>query len=312
MDNTSVIIGRSNLKLGQSVAKHLDAMIVNCKFGDFSNGEISFDIYDTNEIKDKHVFFIQTNISNEKSVNDYYIEALHVGDTCSRLGALSINLVYANFPYSRSDKLNFTRYSIMSTVVYNGLKNVGYNKIFSVDIHSQCNNGISNILTDDLFIRYINDNVFNDGRDDYILISPDLGGFKRVKYYADKLGVACGLMDKQRDYSKNNTVLKNTLLYGDINHKNVIIIDDMADSMGTLFSAISALKTYEIKDIIILVTHGIFTGNAINSINECNEIKKIITSNTIDQEKNLSVCQKLRVIDVSKLISDNIKNGTFY
>lgn len=310
-----LIIGRSNLDLGKKISEASGLKILNYTIGNFSNGEISFDIYCPEDIIGKNVYFVQTNITNTKSVNDYYVESLQVADACIRLGALSISIVYAHFPYSRSDKKDPTKYSIMSSVILEGLKNVGYSRIICIDLHSLQIEGMSkipllNISTVDYFSDYLKNNLIGNDVNNFVLISPDVGGYKRIKSYSEKLGLSCGVMDKKRDYSRNNTVLKNDLLFGDIENKHVILIDDIADTMGTIFSAIETLINHNISNITILVTHGIFSGKAIELINDCDKIKSVITSNTIDQQNNCLLCDKLTVIDVSKLICNSI--FTFY
>jgi ribose-phosphate pyrophosphokinase len=116
-------------------------------------------------------------------------------------------------------------------------------------------------------------------------------------------------MDKQRDYTQPGVVSKSVLVAGDIDiiGRTAIVIDDIADSMGTMIAAVKDLVTHGIKDVIVVVMHGILSGAAIERINSCNEILHVIVTNTIDQTQNLEKCPKLMVVDTSPLFGEVIR-----
>ena len=316
MENIKLIAGRSNPILAQKIADYLELKLVKCKIIDFSNGEVYFEIQEN--VRGKIVYFIQTGAGDEiRSINDYHVEALQVADACRRSGASSIGIIYATFPYARSDKKDKPRVSIMSAVIANGLKDAGYSRIISMDIHAAQTQGVTTISFDNLYainlhIENLRKTLFmglnqDEINEKYILVAPDMGSSKRIRAYANKLQMECSVMDKQRDYSKPGTVAKSVLMGGDITNKTAIIIDDMADSMGTMISAINDLVSHGVKDVIVIVTHGIFSGPAIDRINNCKYINQVITTNTIDQTINCQRCSKLSVVDTSSLFAEVIK-----
>lgn len=148
---------------------------------------------------------------------------------------------------------------------------------------------------------YINSN--------YILCSPDAGGIKRVEAWANLLKMDYVVMHKQRDYKTKNKI-SSTKLIGDpasLVDKTVVLVDDMADTMGTMCATIDELSKYNIKDCIVIVTHGYFSGEALTRINNHDKIKYVICTNTIDQNDNMEKCPKIKTVDLSGLIFDIIQ-----
>lgn len=317
MNNVKLIAGRANPELAKNIANHLNLPLVKCKNIDFSNGEIYIEIEEN--IRASDVYFITTGAiswDRKYSTNDGYVEAIQVADACRRAGVKSIGIVYALFPYARSDKKDKSRVSIMTSVISNGLKNSGYNKIISMDIHSGQIQGTTDISFDNLYavklhMNALKDKVFNMSSPEeinnrYVLVSPDVGGSKRIRDYAERLEMMYAIMDKQRDYSKPNTVAKSVLI-GTVVGKTAIILDDILDTLSTVLNAINDLMNHGAKDVIIVATHGILSGPAIERINNCNDIKMVIVTNTIDQKLNLEKCEKLTVVDVSSLFGKVIE-----
>ena len=316
MNNVKLIAGRSNPLLARKIADYLGLTLVRCKIVDFSNGEVYFEIKEN--IRGKKVYFIQTGAgAGGRSINDHHVEALQVADACIRSDVDSIGIIYATFPYSRSDKKDKPRVSIMSSVIANGLKEAGYSRIICMDIHSAQTQGVINVPFDNLYaIKLHIDNLKQDLlsgltheeiNQNYVLVAPDMGSSKCIRAYASKLLMECSVMDKQRDYSKHGTIAKSVLMGGNVKGKTAIIVDDMADSMGTIMSATSDLVSHGARDVIVVVTHGIFSGPAIERINTCSHIKRVITTNTIDQTTNCELSPKIHVIDTSSLFGEVIR-----
>lgn len=143
----------------------------------------------------------------------------------------------------------------------------------------------------------------------YILCSPDAGGIKRVEAWANILKIDYVVMHKQRDYKTQNKI-SSTKLIGDpasLVNKTIILVDDMADTMGTMCATIDELTKYNIKNCIIIVTHGYFSAQALDKINKHDKIKYVICTNTIDQSENMTKCSKIKVVDLSGLIFNVIQ-----
>lgn len=320
MDNIRLIAGRSNPDLANKISQYLGIPLVKTKIIDFANSEIYVEIQEN--IRGKKIYFIQTGAKFDgRSVNDHHMEALQVADACIRCDVKSIGIIYAMFPYARSDKKDRPRVSTMCSVIANGLKDIGYSRIISSDIHSAQLQSIVQLPFDNLYdIKYqistleqrvFNDMTFNEIKEKYVLVSPDAGGIRRITDYSNRLQLNFAVMSKQRDYMNANTVLKSELLTNiDVRGKTAILIDDILDSGSTLIAAMSDLKEHGIKDCIVIVSHGIFSGQAIDRLNNCDFITKVITTNTVDQSDNLSNCNKLYVTDIAPLFGEVIKRIT--
>lgn len=319
MDTVKLIAGRSNPQLAQDIAKYLGLELVKCKIIDFADGEIYVEIQEN--IRGMNVYFIQTGAKSADgkfSVNDSYVEAIEVADACRRSDAASIGVIYATFPYARSDKKDKPRISIMSSVIANGLKDAGYQRIICMDIHAGQTQGVTTIPFDNLFainlhIENLRKTLFNglsqeQINEKYILVAADLGGSKRIRAYAEKLGMLSAVMDKQRDYSKPGTVSESVLVTKhSVLGKTAIVVDDMADSMGTMIAAVDDLVDHGIEEVIVIITHGFFSYPAIDRINNCKHIKNVIVTDTIDQSVNITKCSKLLVVNTSALFGEVIK-----
>jgi ribose-phosphate pyrophosphokinase len=143
----------------------------------------------------------------------------------------------------------------------------------------------------------------------FVLVSPDVGGTKRVEAYAVRLGLGHVIMHKHRNYDKPGTVDGTTLVgrSGDITGKTAIIIDDIIDSMGTMVAAANELKRFGVDEVIVLVTHGVFSGLAFDRINNCEFIKKVIVTNSLPQISNMKKSPKLEVVDTSDVFISVIR-----
>lgn len=309
MDNVKIIAGRSNKPLAQSISFHLGKQLVNCTIDSFANGEIKVEINEN--VRGSHVFIIQTGGSdNDNSINDYLVETLLLIDALKRADASKVDVVIACFPYARSDKKDKRGTPIGASMVANILKASGCDRVISMDLHAGQIQGYTNLPFDNLYgIKLHIDNLQNtlfkglssdEINNKYVLVSLDLGGSKRTKEYAKRLNMSYALMDKQRDYSKSNTVLKSVLV-GNVKNMICLCIDDMVDTMGTCLAGMTDLQEHGAKSAIVLATHGVLSGPAAKRINECDFIDQVIVINTLDQTKNLQIIPKLQVIDSSSL-----------
>jgi ribose-phosphate pyrophosphokinase len=183
MDNIRLITGRSNEKLAHCIASYLGKPLVNCKIIDFANGEIYVEIEEN--VRGRDVYFIQTGSGFEgRSINDHYMEAIQVADACRRSDVKSICIIYALFPYARSDKKDKPRVSIMSSVIANGLEQAGYSRIITMEIHAPQSQGVTKLPFDNLYgknihISNLKKTIFKNLTEDeikskFVLVAPDL------------------------------------------------------------------------------------------------------------------------------------------
>lgn len=321
MDKVALISGRSTPALAAAISASLNLPLVKCNIIDFANGEINIEILEN--IRDKIVYFIQTGASSadgKRSINDHYVEAIQMADACRLSGVRHVGIIYATYPYARSDKKDKPRASIMSAVIARGLKGAGFHRIICMDVHAGQTQGVSKIPFDNLYainlhVKNLQATVFagmttEEINEKFILIAPDAGGVRRIRGYAKKLGMRHVIMTKQRDYSQAGVVEKSELIGGNVSGKVAILVDDMGDTMGTAIAAINDLKGHGITSVIVVFTHGVFSGAAMERINNCEMISQVIVTDTIDQSVNMAKCPKLKVVTTAPLFGEVIKRLT--
>lgn len=315
-----ILSGNSHKKLAIKICNLLDKPLSDCTIKDFSNTEIKVDINEN--IRNKHIFIVESGTygyGKDKSINDYFMETLIIIDACRRSNPKSINLLLPCYPYARQDKKEDSREPITAKLIANLLTTAGINRLLVVDLHSPQIQGFFDIPVDNLYsinlvINHLKNSLFKNKsyeeiREDFLIISPDAGATKRTLKFAKLLKLNTLIMHKQRDYSKVNCV-EEAIVIGDtdaLKDKTAIIMDDMCDTGGTLIKACDTLVNYGAKKVIAIVTHGILSGPAIERINNCKYLDKMIVSNTIPQEYNLSKCDKLEVFGIEELMANAIQ-----
>ena len=320
LDNIVLLNGNSNILLAEKISKCLNIKLCECNIAKFSNTEIKINICEN--IRNKDIFIIQTGINDDNnSVNDYIMETLLLIDACKRSMANTINLIMPCYPYARQDKKENSREPISAKLIANMLTTAGITRLIVMDLHASQIQGFFDIPVDNIYslslvIQHVNKYLFNnmsieDKQNKYIVVSPDAGATKRTLKFAEHMHLNTIIMHKQRNYEKENTV-DNTMLIGDttnLENKTAIICDDMCDSGGTLIKVIENLETYGIKNVIVIITHGIFSGKCIERLKNCNIISKVIVSDTICQKKNkIELNDKLEVFTISELMTNVITN----
>lgn len=309
-----LITGNSHQTLAKSLAKCLSIPLVNCSVQKFSNSEIEVKINEN--VRNEHIFILQTGGFDEhNSINDFIMEALILIDACRRSNAKSITLLMPCYPYARQDKKDAPRVPISSKLIANMFTTSGIDRMISLDLHASQIQGFFDIPFDNLyaitllsehFEKHLFKNMTDQEKNDkYVFVSPDNGGAKRIMAYSKRFNINNVIMHKQRDYSTSSKVDKVILVGGfDLKNKTAIIVDDMADTMGTVVKASDTLIENGIKDIIVVVTHGILSGPALERINTCDNISRVIVTNTLAQEANQERCPKLDVVDITPLLCD--------
>jgi ribose-phosphate pyrophosphokinase len=317
MNSFVIAFNNSNSELGVKLCEIYNMnknLITEQKF---ANGEINIKLNES--VRGKTVYLICSGSYNKSipdfSINDNIISIILIIDALKRSSAKAVNLIIPCYPYARSDKKDH-RGPISSSAIAMIFEKLSVDRIISCDIHSGQIQGFfqkafDNIYCMNILISHLKANVFNNCDDinkEYILCSPDIGSIKRIKAYSNKLKLNYFVMDKQRDYSTINVVTQ-SIIYGDlsqIKNKTVVIIDDMADTLGTLCSSINEIKQHA-KNCIIVVTHGYFSGDALEKINNTEFIKNVICTNSICQTENIKKCNKISVIDISNLLCNVIE-----
>ena len=320
MNNVKLISGTSHPSLSKKISDKLGIPLCNCIIEKFSNSEIRVEIMES--IRNKDVFIIQTgsfNLNTNCSVNDYLMESLIIIDACKRSMARSVTLIMPCYPYARQDKKGGPREPITARLIANLLEGAGIDRIIVMDLHAPQIQGFFNIPVDNIYsvslvAKYFTKHIFKDLTTEeiqkkYLLASPDAGAIKRTLKFASCMRLNTIFMHKDRSYKIANTIDK-MMIVGDpkkIKGKTVIILDDMCDTGGTLSKCCSLLVESGAKEVICCVTHGILSGPAIKRINSCNEMSRMIVSNTLPQDNNSKNINKLGIFDISNLMKEVIE-----
>lgn len=224
-------------------------------------------------------------------------------NACKTASARRITAVIPNFPYARQDKKDKSRAPITAKLMANMLQTAGCSHVITMDLHASQIQGFFNVPVDNLYaepsyLRWIRENV--DVRK-AVIVSPDAGGAKRATSLADRLDLNFALIHKER--SRPNEVSKMTLV-GNVKDKCAILVDDMADTCGTLAKAANTLREHGASSIVALVTHGIFSGNALKTLNDCDALSRVVATNTVPFSEKRKRCPKLEEIDVSPTLAE--------
>jgi ribose-phosphate pyrophosphokinase len=328
MDKVVVISGNSNRKLAQDITNNLGIQLYNVDCNKFSNTEIRIKIQSNkSSIRNKKVFIVQTGtyLSNKDySINDYLMEALILIQACTLSAAKSINIIMPYYPYSRQDKKDDSGEPITAKLIADILQVAGVDRAVFMDLHAPQIQGMFNIPIDNLYsvglvYAHLEKTLFNgytpeERGEKYIVVSPDAGATKRTLAFAKVMKLDTVILHKQRNYQVANCV-ESILIIGEQSSyqgKTAIILDDMIDTAGTLIRASEMLVDSGVKEVIAVATHGILSGPAISRINECRCIKRVVVSDSIPQELNLTRCDKLEVFSIAEHMSqviDCIVNG---
>jgi len=276
----------------------------------FSNKETNIKIGES--VRGKDVYIVQSGCGsvnasgNKQSINDNLMELLIMISACKTASAMRVTAVMPYFPYSRQDKKDKSRAPISAKLVANMLSTAGADHIITMDLHASQIQGFFDIPVDNLYaepavLKYIRENI--DNYEAAVVVSPDAGGAKRVTAIADRLNIEFAMIHKER---KEANEVHGMILVGNVKEKVAILVDDMADTCGTICQAAEKLKLAGATKIYAICTHGIFSGEGLKKINETN-FEAVIVTNTLPQDHNMELSPKVQLIDVSMIFGEAIR-----
>ena len=295
-----VLAGTSNSKLCKDIARQLKLKLVNSNIKRFADGEVYIEINEN--IRGNSIFVIQ---STSNPANDNLMELLICIDALRRSSAKNITAVIPYFGYARQDRKVVPRTAISAKLVSNLITNAGANRILSVDLHAGQIQGFFDIPVDNLFAtpifaRYIKNRI---KLKNMICVAPDVGGVERTRALSRRLNSSIAIIDKRRPVPGKSEVMN---IVGNVKNKNCVIVDDIIDSGGTIVNAAKALKEKGAKDVYVFITHAVLSGQAVNKI-EGSQIKKLVTTDTIDNSKKIGRSKKIEIISLAPMISEAMK-----
>ncbi len=300
MNNIKIMAGSSNVPVAQSVAKILGVPLSDTDTERFSDGETYVNINES--IRGCDIFVIQ---SVSEPVNDNLMELLIYIDALKRASAGRITVVIPYYGYARQDRKVLPRAPITAKLVADLITAAGANRVMTMDLHADQIQGFFNIPLDHLTaINVIVEKLMAYGlhkNQDLVVVSPDVGSVKRTRKVAEMFGAPMAIIDKRR-YAKNTTEIMTVI--GNVQGKNLLLIDDMIDTAGTMTNSIKELKNLGANDIYAAATHGVLSGKAIQNLSEA-PVKKVFITDTIHLPKEKEI-EKIEVISVAPIIAKAI------
>lgn len=298
-DNPILIAGRSNAALAKGIAKVMGTSLTKTDIVNFSDGEIFCQILEN--IRGGDVFIIQPTCP---PVNDNLMELLILTDAIKRASARRITAVIPYYGYSRQDRKVQSRTPITARLVSDLVIAAGVDRALFMDLHAGQIQGFFDCPVDHLYgTPLLVDHLRKKDFKDLMVISPDAGGVERARAYAKNLNCGLGIIDKRRE-GKNIAKVMNII--GDVKDKDVLIVDDMVDTAGTLTEGVNALMENGARSVQACCSHAVLSGKAIERING-SPLKNLYCTNSIDQSKRLEHCKKLEVLDIAPMFAEAIE-----
>ena len=296
MSTFKLFSGTANPEFAKKVGDYLGMSVSDATLNKFSDGEISVQI--TESVRGQDVYIIQPTCA---PTNDNLMELLIMIDALKRSSAKTINAVIPYYGYARQDRKAAPRVPISAKLVADLLEAAGINRIVTIDLHAAQIQGFFNIPADNLFgsILFVN-YIKSKNLKNPIIASPDIGGVARARQYADKLGYDLVIVDKKREKANESQVMN---IIGDVKGKDVILVDDMVDTAGTLVKAAEVLKEKGANSVMACCTHGVLSGPAYERVAN-GVLDELVISDTIPTKKN---AKKITVLTASSIIGEAIR-----
>lgn len=295
-----IFSGNSNKELAKKICEELGEPLGDSSAGKFSDGETTIGLYET--VRGSDIYVIQPTCY---PANDNLMELLILIDALKRASAGKINAVIPYYGYARQDRKAKAREPITAKLVADIITAAGADRVISMDLHAAQLQGYFNIPVDHLLggpllANYFKENIIKS--EDTVIVSPDLGGVQRVRNFADILDLPIAIIEKRRPKANVSEVMN---VIGDIEGKDVILVDDIIDTAGSMVKAAEALKEFGAKNVYACCTHPVLSGPAIERI-ENSVIQKLIVTDTIPltEEKRI---EKIEVVSVAPIFAQAIK-----
>ena len=301
MSDLMIFAGSSNPALSQRVASELRMELGNADVARFSDGEVNVEIHEN--VRGRDVFILQSTCA---PTNDNIMELMIMSDAIRRASAQRVTAVIPYFGYARQDRrARSARVPISAKVVADILGSVGIDRILTVDLHADQIQGFFNVPVDNVYgSPLLVDHMMTQRYENPIVVSPDVGGVVRARAVAKQANdLDLAIIDKRRP-NPNETKVMNVI--GDVRGKTCILVDDIVDTAGTLCTAAKALKEEGAVRVVSYITHAVFSGNAIDKINDA-ELDEMVVSDTIPLSEKARQCEKIKQLSLDRLLAEAIR-----
>ncbi|MCG6952550.1 MAG: ribose-phosphate pyrophosphokinase [Betaproteobacteria bacterium] len=294
-----VFTGNANARLAQDVVKHLNIGLGRAIVGRFSDGEVLIELLEN--VRGKDVFILQSTCA---PTNDNLMELLVMVDALKRSSAARVTAAIPYFGYARQDRRpRSARVAISAKVVANMLTSVGIARVLTMDLHADQIQGFFDIPVDNIYAApVLLGDVWKQGYDDLIVVSPDVGGVVRARALAKRLESDLAIIDKRRPKANVAEVMN---VIGDVEGRTCVIMDDMVDTAGTLCKAAQVLKEEGATRVVAYCTHPVLSGGAVERIS-ASDLDELVVTDTIPLSEDGQSCGKIRQLSVAGLLAETI------
>ena len=299
-NNIRILTGNATAELARKICDHLGLPLGEALVSAFSDGEIRVEIGEN--VRGRDVFLIQ---STCPPANHNLMELLIMIDAVKRASARRITAVIPYFGYARQDRKVAPRVPITAKLVADLLSTAGAQRILTLDLHVGQIQGFFDIPVDNLYaspimIPYIKENF----QDDLTIVSPDAGGVPRARAYAKRLAASLGLIDKRRDAPGKAKAMN---LIGEVLGKEVVILDDIVDTGGTLTQAAEVILQRGARNVNACCTHAVLSGPAVSRVMDA-PLNRLVVTDTIPLGDEARSCAKIVQLPVAHLFARAILN----
>jgi len=303
-----LISGNANTPLAQAVAKRMslhrgiNVGLVDARVERFNDGEIFVEVFEN--VRGEDMFIMQ---STSNPANDNLMELLIIADALRRSSAARITAVIPYFGYARQDRRSKARTPITAKLVANMMVEAGIERILTLDLHATQIQGFFDIPVDNLYAApvFALDAMHHfKGREDVMVVSPDVGGVARARDLAQRIGAPLSIVDKRR--GKPGEVAEMTVI-GDVKDRTCLIVDDIVDTAGTLCKAAEVLMDHGAKEVHSYITHGVLSGPAIDRVSK-SVMKNLVITDTIQPTQAVLDCPNIRIVPTAPMFAQAIMN----
>ncbi len=298
-DDMVVFSGNANTALSEKIVQHLNIPLGRADVGRFSDGEIRVEINEN--VRGRDVFIVQPTC---RPVNENLMELAVITDALRRSSATRITAVVSYFGYSRQDRrARSERVPISAKLSANILMAAGIDRLLTVDLHADQEQGFFDIPVDNIYASPILiGDLWHQGVEKLLTVSPDVGGVVRARAFAKQLDSDLAIIDKRRPRANESEVMN---IIGEVEGMRCVMVDDMVDTAGTLCHAAAALKDRGAEQVVAYVTHPVLSGKAVDNL-EASVLDELVVTDTIPLDERATQCERIRVLSVSRLLAESI------
>ena len=294
-----IFSGTAHPQLARSIAEYVGIPLGDASIRSFPDGETSVRINEN--IRGRDVFIVQPTCP---PANHNLMELLIIVDAMRRASAARVTAVMPFFGYARQDRKDRPRVPITAKLVANLIAAAGVDRVLTVDLHAQQIQGFFDLPVDHLyalpvFLKHLRSRNLSP----LVVVSPDVGGIKVADSYARALNVSLATVAKKR---MSDTEVESAYIIGEVEGKNVLLVDDLTTTAGTITSAARICKAHGAKTIYAAVTHAVLTDMAIERLRE-SEIVELITTNSIPERRAQLADCRMNVLDIAGLLGEGIR-----